>query len=99
MAIVDRNTLKGWFVRGAKPLATQFAAWIDSYWHKGDFIPIDRIDGLQDSLNSKASSASVDEAARVAASAATTADEAMDAVEDIGAIEIPDINNLFEEED
>ncbi|MDR2361710.1 MAG: hypothetical protein LBD91_03175 [Prevotellaceae bacterium] len=31
-----RSTLKSWFVRGAKPLASQFAAWIDSYWHKDD---------------------------------------------------------------
>jgi len=36
--VVDRNTLKQWFSRGNKPLAAQFAAWIDSFWHKEDEI-------------------------------------------------------------
>ena len=54
MAITDRNTLKGWFIRGAKPLASQFASWIDSYWHKSDSIPIESVENLQSVLNSKA---------------------------------------------
>jgi hypothetical protein len=48
MAVVDRNTLKQWFVKGAKPIASQFAAWIDSFWHKDDMIPPDRVEGLQE---------------------------------------------------
>lgn len=55
----DRNTLKGWFIKGAKPLASQFAAWIDSFWHKDDKIPIDSINNLQQALNSKADSVAV----------------------------------------
>jgi hypothetical protein len=54
MAIVDRNTLKQWFVRGAKPLAAQFAEWIDAFWHKEDKIPANQIDGLQDAMDEKA---------------------------------------------
>lgn len=53
MAATDRNTLKGWFIRGAKPLASQFAAWIDSFWHKDDKIPADSVEGLTNILTSK----------------------------------------------
>ena len=52
--IADRNTIKSWFQRGMKPLATQFAVWIDSYWHKTDTIPTASIDGLENTLNKKA---------------------------------------------
>ena len=52
--IADRNTIKSWFQRGMKPLATQFAAWIDSFWHKTDTIPTANIEGLEDTLNKKA---------------------------------------------
>ncbi|MDR3350696.1 MAG: hypothetical protein LBN98_03475, partial [Prevotellaceae bacterium] len=51
----NRNILKQWFVRGAKPLAAQFAAWIDSYWHKDDSIPAGKIEGLQAAMDEKAS--------------------------------------------
>jgi hypothetical protein len=54
MAIVDRNTLKQWFVRGAKPTAAQIAEWIDAFWHKGDNIPGGQIEGLQEALDRKA---------------------------------------------
>ncbi len=52
--IADKNTLKSWFQRGMKPLASQFAAWIDSYWHKTDTIPTASIEGLETTLNKKA---------------------------------------------
>ena len=52
--IADRNTIKSWFQRGMKPLATQFAAWIDSFWHKTDTIPTASIEGLETTLNKKA---------------------------------------------
>jgi hypothetical protein len=54
MATVDRNTLKSWFVRGARPTAEQFAAWVDSFFHKDDNIPAVRVEGLQDAFNEKA---------------------------------------------
>jgi len=50
---IDRTTLKAWFSRGLKPLASQFSAWIDAYWHKDDTIPITSIDNLEQTLNSK----------------------------------------------
>lgn len=50
---MDRNTLKSWFRRGLKPLEVQFAAWIDSFWHKDDAIPMTSISNLQDVINSK----------------------------------------------
>lgn len=46
-----REQLKAWFRRGMKPLQSQFAAWIDSYWHKDDQIPMASIEGLDDALN------------------------------------------------
>ncbi len=51
-----KNILKQWFVRGAKPLAVQFAAWIDSYWHKDEKIPAVQVEGLQEAFDSKADS-------------------------------------------
>lgn len=54
MNITDKNTLKSWFLRGMKPLETQFAAWIDAYWHKSEQIPTSSINGLEATLNSKA---------------------------------------------
>lgn len=56
----DRNTLKGWFVKGAKPLAAQFASWLDSFWHKDDSIPVANIDGLQDLVDGLATQTTVD---------------------------------------
>lgn len=54
MAITDINTIKGWFRRGMKPLASQFAAWLDSYWHKDEPIPTASIYMLDHILSSKA---------------------------------------------
>lgn len=50
----SKNTLKNWFVNGAKPNETQFAAWMDSYWHKSEAISINTIYGLGEILESKA---------------------------------------------
>lgn len=60
-----RNTLKGWFKIGKKPLAAQFADWIDSYWHKSDSIPISSITDLQTSLNNCASTTQLNALAAV----------------------------------
>jgi len=48
----SKNTLKSWFVTKAKPLQSQFWAWMDSFWHKDELIPIPKVEGLQDALNS-----------------------------------------------
>jgi hypothetical protein len=52
MPTTPRNTLINWFKRGLKPLESQFAAWLNSYWHQDDSIPIASITGLQTILNS-----------------------------------------------
>lgn len=44
--IYDRNTLKSWFVTGAKPTQPQYWGWIDSYTHKRDTINATRIANL-----------------------------------------------------
>ncbi len=54
MAETPKNTLKQWFVTGAKPLQAQYWAWLDSYWHKSEPISINAIDGLGEILESKA---------------------------------------------
>ena len=52
--MADKNTLKNWFKTGLKPLQEQFYAWIDSYWHKEEQIPITAIADIEDILNAKA---------------------------------------------
>lgn len=51
---MDKTTLKAWFTRGKKPTAAQFAAWMDSYWHKDEPLPTTAIDGLDTLLDEKA---------------------------------------------
>ena len=57
MAIISRSQLKAWFRRGLFPIESQFHAWIDSFWHKEDTIPISSIENLSSSLNNKADTA------------------------------------------
>ncbi|MBN1185773.1 MAG: hypothetical protein JXB49_26055 [Bacteroidales bacterium] len=53
--MTPRATLKTWFETGDKPTQAQFAELIDSLFHPNeDTLSIDRIDGLQDALDSKA---------------------------------------------
>ncbi len=51
---MDKTTLKAWFTRGKKPTAAQFAAWMDSYWHKDEQLPVDAVGNLIDLLDEKA---------------------------------------------
>ncbi|WP_165025670.1 hypothetical protein [Dysgonomonas sp. ZJ279] len=60
MATTDINTIKNWFTRGSKPLAAQFAAWLDSYWHKDEPIPIENIDRLDEVLGNFATTQQLD---------------------------------------
>ncbi|MEZ3475332.1 MAG: hypothetical protein K1V79_00180, partial [Alistipes sp.] len=61
MAIRSITQLKTWFRKGAYPLASQFADWMDSYWHKDEKIPIDAVDQLADRLNGKYDAAQANE--------------------------------------
>lgn len=54
METVDRNTLKQWFVKGARPTEGQFAAWLDSFFHKDDKVPATSVEGLQEAFDAKA---------------------------------------------
>lgn len=53
MAETPKNTLKQWFVTGAKPLQAQYWAWLDSYWHKSEPISINNIENLSEILVNK----------------------------------------------
>lgn len=48
------NIIKNWFRTGLKPTQAQFWATWDSFWHKEEFIPQQRIEGLEQDLNAKA---------------------------------------------
>lgn len=61
MAVTSKNILKDWFKRGKKPLESQFADWLDSYYHKDEKITAAQIDGLEGIINEKADSADIDE--------------------------------------
>ncbi|MDR3706642.1 MAG: hypothetical protein P4L28_12145 [Paludibacteraceae bacterium] len=52
--ITLKEELKSWFLNGKKPAQEQFAAWMDSYWHKTEGMSIANVDNLQAVLNSKA---------------------------------------------
>lgn len=44
--MTPKKTLKKWFSNLMKPAQEHFAAWIDSFWHKSEKIPMDIIEGL-----------------------------------------------------
>ena len=58
--ITSKETLKGWFKRGLKPLEAQFNEWFDAYWHKDEKIELNVIEGLSEALNSKVSDAEIE---------------------------------------
>lgn len=49
-----KSTLKSWFETNDKPSQSQFWAWIDSFYHKDEKIPITAIDDIENILNDKA---------------------------------------------
>ena len=52
--MTEKNILQNWFVTGAKPMQEQFWAWQESYWHKSESIPTEKILGLSEVLANKA---------------------------------------------
>ena len=54
MAKVDINIIKEWFRNLKKPNQDQFWAWLDSFRHKDDKIPIDDVENLTQTLTKKA---------------------------------------------
>ena len=54
MSIRSITQLKKWFRRGMYPTESQFADWMESYWHKEeDRIPMSTVDGLPEAINAK----------------------------------------------
>ena len=53
--ITQKKTLKKWFSNFMKPAQEHFAAWIDSYWHKSESIPMSSIEGLSKAIENTAS--------------------------------------------
>ncbi|MGL5234069.1 MAG: hypothetical protein ACRC8Z_04845 [Empedobacter falsenii] len=54
MGKVDKNTLKKWFKRGAKPNEDQFESLIDSMIHKDEGIALEQMPELIEALDEKA---------------------------------------------
>ena len=53
--ITQKKTLKKWFSNFMKPAQEHFSAWIDSYWHKNEQIPMSSIDGLSRAIENTVS--------------------------------------------
>ena len=53
--MTPKKTLKKWFSNFMKPAQEHFAAWIDSYWHKDEQIPMKNIDGLSRAIENTVS--------------------------------------------
>ena len=49
------STLKKWFSNFRKPKQEHFWAWLDSFWHKEEKIPMDSIEGLENAIQGTAS--------------------------------------------
>lgn len=47
-----RETIKKWFSNFKKPTQEHFWAWLDSFWHKNDKIPMQQVEGLETALQS-----------------------------------------------
>ncbi|SMC75569.1 hypothetical protein [Chryseobacterium sp. YR221] len=56
----DKTTLKSWFVTAAKPSQEQFWAWMDSYYHKNELLPMNAVYGLENALANKAEASSLE---------------------------------------
>ena len=49
------ETLKQWFSNLKKPTQEQFWAWLDSFWHKSEKIPMESVEGLDKLVEGTAS--------------------------------------------
>ena len=54
MPIVNTNIIKEWFSNLKKPPQEQFWAWLDSFRHKWEKVPLDDVEGLTGILQKKA---------------------------------------------
>jgi hypothetical protein len=57
MPVTPKSSLINWFKRGLKPLESQFAAWLDAYFHKDESIPQASVENLVSDLGNRVTSA------------------------------------------
>lgn len=57
--MTSKQTLKNWFSNLKKPTQHHFWAWLDSYFHKEEKIPMQNIEGLENALQDTASSTQI----------------------------------------
>jgi hypothetical protein len=60
MALQKLITIKNWFKTGLKPTQNQFWDTWDSFWHKGEKIPVAAVEGIDELLQTKASKVLLD---------------------------------------
>ena len=53
--MTPKKTLKKWFSNLKKPTQEQFWAWLDSFWHKSEKIPMESVEGLDKLVEGTAS--------------------------------------------
>lgn len=55
--MASKSILKNWFRTNLKPTQAQFWEWMDSYWHKDELIPQNKVENLIDDMDTKAEAA------------------------------------------
>ncbi|EKB58422.1 hypothetical protein HMPREF9700_01874 [Bergeyella zoohelcum CCUG 30536] len=58
--MINKETIKGWFTTGSKPTEKQFWAWMDSFFHKEDKIPMESVEGMSKALEGKADASALE---------------------------------------
>lgn len=58
--MANKETIKSWFRNGAKPTEKQFWAWMDSFFHKEDKIPMESVEGMSKALEGKADASALE---------------------------------------
>ena len=57
--MINKEIIKSWFRNGSKPTEKQFWAWMDSFFHKNDKIPMESVEGMDKALEGKADALSL----------------------------------------
>lgn len=94
MAVLSRDILKSYFRTGAYPTEEQFAALIDSFRHYLDEVPMSKVTGLTEALNSKASADISSVLNQMLEAAQTSAQSANSAAATATAVQTDYTNNI-----
>lgn len=60
MATTPLATIKSWFTTGSTPTKDHFWAWMDSFFHKDELIPVNKVQGLDELISRKAEAEAFD---------------------------------------